>query len=142
MNPNPRTVSSGVASIASVAETLPSHRSASGTAFVQDKRKSAFDSTNEKELHTLIKPTTELSKRGMDRWIEKLREHEVRERNAENGLFGLFSRPLAILSPFVVAIVGKHSFYVSLYEVVVSPNSSLTKFPATVFADRLTNDKE
>jgi len=106
VNPNPRTASPGGVAITSVAETLPSHRSASGTAFVQDSRRTAFDSTNRNEFHSLIKPTTELSKRGMDRFIEKLQEKEMRERDAQDGLVSLFARPLAMLSPFFVAVAG------------------------------------
>lgn len=107
MNPNPRTPSPGSMAITSVAESLQSHRSGTGTAFVQANRKAA----GRKEFHSLIKPTTELSKRGMNRFIEKLQQIEIREREEEShdGLANLFARPLAMLSPIFVAIAGKHS---------------------------------
>lgn len=97
--------------ISSVADTLQSHRSSAGTAFVQGNKKAAFDPTGRKEFHTLIKPTTELSKRGMDRFIEKLQETEVRKVDSQEGVASLFARPLAMLSPLFVAVAGKHSFF-------------------------------
>lgn len=107
MNPNPRTASPEGVTITSIAETLPSHRSASGAAFVQDRRPPAFESlAKRKELYSLIKPTTELSKRGMDRFIEKLNEKEMSEKSSHDGLATLFARPIAMLSPFLVAIAG------------------------------------
>jgi hypothetical protein len=118
VNPNPRTPSSGGMSVSSVADTLQSHRSSAGTAFVQGNRKAAFDPTGRKEFHSLIKPTTELSKRGMDRFIEKLQKTEGREVDSQDGLSGLFTRSLATLSPLFVALA------------------------ATVFTDRLTKDKD
>lgn len=109
VNPNPRTPSSGGMSVSSIADTLQSHRSSAGTAFVQGNRKAAFDPTGRKEFHSLIKPTTELSKRGMDRFIEKLQKTEGREVDSQDGLSGLFTRSLATLSPLFVALAGKHS---------------------------------
>lgn len=86
-----------------------SHRSTgSGTAFVQDGRKAAFDPETRKDAGSLIiKPTTELSRLGMDRFIEKLRENEVKEMQKEDGFVDYISKPLAIVTPFVVAIAGK-----------------------------------
>lgn len=128
--------------ITSVAETLPSHRSASGAAFVQDSRRNAFDSNSVIEFHSLIKPTTELSKRGMDRWIEKLHEKELGERDRQDGLVGLLAKPLAILSPFFVAIAGKLLSVVSPCECSVPPNLTHRMIAASVFTDILRQDKE
>lgn len=108
LNPDPRSASPSGVTITSIAETLPSHRSSSGTAFVQDTRKTAFDSTSRKDLQSLIiKPTTELSKLGMQRFIEKLKEDEIDAQNSQDGFVDLISKPLAVVAPFVVAIAGK-----------------------------------
>ena len=122
VNPNPRTPSSAGMTISSLADTLQSHRSSTGTAFVQGNRKAAFDPTGRKDFHSLIKPTTELSKRGMDRFIEKLQKTEQSEVDSQDGLASLFTRSLATLSPLFVAVAGKHSllsssFLVSLLKV-------------------------
>lgn len=115
VNPNPRTASSGGVAITSVAETLPSHRSVSSTAFVQDDRKkeekTAFHALKRRDVNSLVKPTNELSRLGMDRWIEKVREDRMRERNARVGLVGLLAKPLAVISPFLVAVAGEFLFF-------------------------------
>jgi hypothetical protein len=107
VNPNPRTASPGGIAMTSVAETLPSHRSASSTAFVQDDRKKEAAFTKRRDVNSLVKPTNELSRLGMDRWIEKVREYEMRERNSRVGLVGLLAKPLAVISPFLVAVAGE-----------------------------------
>lgn len=93
----------------SIADTLPSHRSASGTAFVQDGGRLAFDASvsvrQDAKKSLIIKPTTELSKLGMDRFMEKLHEDELGERN-EDSVVGMLAKPIAIVAPFVVAIAG------------------------------------
>lgn len=111
VNPNPRTASSRGIEITSVAETLPSHQSVSSTAFVQDVRKkeynTRFEALKQRDGNSLVKPTNELSRLGMDRWIEKMQEDEVRERNVQVGLVRHLAKPLALISPFLVAAAGE-----------------------------------
>ena len=119
VNPNPRTASSGGVAITSVAETLPSHRSVSSTAFVQDVMKrednTAFHALKRRDVNSLVNPTNELSRLGMDRWIEKMREDGMSERNARvgfvTGLVGFLAKPLAIISPFLVALAGEFQLF-------------------------------
>jgi hypothetical protein len=107
VNPNPRTASPGGIAITSVAETLPSHRSVSSAAFVQDDRKKEAAFTKRRDANSLVKPTNQLSRLGMDRWIEKVRDDEIRERNSRLGLVGLLAKPFAVISPFLVAVAGE-----------------------------------
>lgn len=115
VNPNPRTASSGGVAITSVAETLPSHRSVSSTAFVQDVLKrednTAFHALKRRDVNSLVNPTNELSRLGMDRWIEKMREDGMRERSARVGLLGFLAKPLAIITPFLVALAGEFQLF-------------------------------
>lgn len=111
MNPNPRTPSSEGVAIASVAEKLPSHRSVSSTAFVQDGKVKDMMSSQAsvlRDIRSLVRPTNDLSALAMDRWATKLRDGAVVESNEEgNTLIRLLSKPLALISPLLIAAAGK-----------------------------------
>ena len=112
VNPNPRTSSSEGVKISSVAETLPSHRSVSSTAFVQDDRRAATKREISTGALSLVKPTTKLSRLGMDRWIEKSEEDpsSVRAGSKQDGIVDLLAKPLALVSPFLIAVAGTFLF--------------------------------
>jgi len=135
LNVQPRTASPRGVTITSVAERLPSHRSSGVTAFVQDNKKTAFDSSNVREFHALIKPTTELSKRGLDRFVEKLHEEAMRNNEPQDGLISFISKPLAILSPFVIAMAGKTSHVCVAHSASVPRNSCFSSQLACLQTD-------
>lgn len=104
LNPNPRT--SGGASWTSLADHLPSHRSATGAAGYSDN---TYFVKPVPGAISLVRPKTELAQMGLERWTSKMAEVRVEERQNKSRIVEMITRPLSIVSPFAVAMAGEYS---------------------------------